>query len=497
MRATTAPALWAQLSADRAPVLVKAERYAALTIPTLLLPEGQSSDKQEVPHDFQSLGAQAVNHLTNKLMLAMFSPSRPAMRLELTGKTAKEAQANGLDSGPALAIMERQAALQLDKKALRPQLYKVFRHLIVTGNMLQLRENEAIRVFSLRAYCVKRTITGKIHTLVVKENICADELEKDVREAAGIKADDEKKVDFYRLVRLQEDGRWEETKWVDDVKLGDDFTSLYTEATMPWDALCWSRADDSNYGVGHVEEYAGDFEALSVICESLVDGVVVGTEVRWLVSPTGVTQLHDVKDSKNGDVLAGRPEDLGPVNPNIRDALEIALKVEQHWEQRIARAFLLQSAVTRQAERVTAEEIRITAMELETALGGVYSFLSVELQLPLSRWLLDLAGYPLKGADIEVTIITGLEALSRGGDLMNLMQAFDVLGKVAQLPPMLQARIKFEKLATDVGAGFQVDLKPYLMNDDEFAKAQADSAAARASETVATEAGVSAVQAPA
>ncbi|WP_416142518.1 portal protein [Escherichia coli] len=46
------------------------------------------------------------------------------------------------------------------------------------------------------------------------------------------------------------------------------------------------------------------------------------------------------------------------------------------------------SAVQRTGERVTAEEIRYVASELEDTLGGVYSILSQELQLPLVRVLL-------------------------------------------------------------------------------------------------------------
>lgn len=52
-------------------------------------------------------------------------------------------------------------------------------------------------------------------------------------------------------------------------------------------------------------------------------------------------------------------------------------------------AFLLNSAVQRQGERVTAEEIRYVAGELEDTLGGVYSILAQELQLPLAKRLLN------------------------------------------------------------------------------------------------------------
>jgi hypothetical protein len=494
MYPTTAAGIWAQLMGERSNVLSKAERYAALTIPSLLMPDGTTSDKEENTHDMQSVGAQAVNHLTNKVMLAMFAPSRPAMRLELGKKTKADAANAQIDPTNSLSTIEREASQQLDKRALRPALYRTIRLLIVTGNALQLRENESMRVFSIRSYCVKRTVDGRVHTLIVKEDVCADELDTELREAAGIPQEREHKVAYYRLVQLQPDGRYTETQWIDQKDLGEKFKSVYTADNSPWDALCWSRSDDANYGVGQVEEYAGDFEALSALCESIIDGAIVGTEVRWLVSPAGITQVDDLKNSRNGDALNGRPEDVNAINAQIDKALDIALKVSQHWEQRVARGFLLLSALTRNAERVTAEEIRMTAMELETALGGVYSFLAHALQLPLFRWLCKLAGHDLAGTDIDLVIVTGLAALSRTGDIENLAQAFEVLGKLAAMPEPLLMRLKFDKLATDVGAGFNVDMSPYLMSDKEFAQAQANAATARAAEATVTAAGESAAQ---
>jgi hypothetical protein len=124
----------------------------------------------------------------------------------------------------------------------------------------------------------------------------------------------------------------------------------------------------------------------------------------------------------------------------------------------------------------------------------VYSFLAHALQLPLFRWLCKLAGHDLTKTDIELVVVTGLAALSRTGDLENLAQAFDLLGKLATLPEPLLARMKFDKLATDVGAGFNVDMTPYLMNDQEFSTAQAHAAVGRAAEATVTAAGESAAQ---
>ena len=79
----------------------------------------------------------------------------------------------------------------------------------------------------------------------------------------------------------------------------------------------------------------------------------------------------------------------------------------------------------RNAERVTAEEIRMLGQELESALGGLYSLLSTELQLPMVTRLMDVMGkkktLPKLPKDIvKPVIITGVEALGRGNDLQKL-----------------------------------------------------------------------------
>ena len=86
---------------------------------------------------------------------------------------------------------------------------------------------------------------------------------------------------------------------------------------------------------------------------------------------------------------------------------------------------MLNSAVQRNAERVTAEEVRFMAQELETSLGGVYSILSQELQLPLIKILIfrmekqgRMPVFPKNV--IKPQIITGMEALGRGQDLNKL-----------------------------------------------------------------------------
>jgi hypothetical protein len=217
-----------------------------------------------------------------------------------------------------------------------------------------------------------------------------------------------------------------------------------------------------------VEEYCGDLEAMSVLSESVVDGAVLGSEYRWLVNPTGVTSADDLNKSRNGDALPGVPADIGPTQGGNPQAIEVANRVLEKFERRVAQGFLLMSGVTRDAERVTAEEVRQTAMELETSFGGVYSTLAQLIQKPIALWLLQKTGRSIAGTDLQVAVITGLDALSRNGDLENLRAALADLANTMNVPPQLQARLKWDPLVAFVGDGRGVDLRPFVMSEKEY-----------------------------
>ena len=88
-------------------------------------------------------------------------------------------------------------------------------------------------------------------------------------------------------------------------------------------------------------------------------------------------------------------------------------------ERRILEAFLVMNI--RNAERVTAEEVRLTQLELEKSLGGLFSLLTVEFLVPyLNRTLLILQRsnqIPRLPKDIvRPKIVAGINSLGRGQD---------------------------------------------------------------------------------
>ena len=88
-------------------------------------------------------------------------------------------------------------------------------------------------------------------------------------------------------------------------------------------------------------------------------------------------------------------------------------------EKRLSEAFLI--LTVRQSERTTAEEVRMTQMELEQQLGGLFSLLTVDFLVPyLNRKLsvFQRSGQipRLPKEMVKPTIVAGVNALGRGQD---------------------------------------------------------------------------------
>ena len=108
---------------DRSEVLARAETYSGWTIPNLF-PDEHVTDADEMQGDYQSTGARAVNHLANKIMLALFQPSRPFFKMSLS-KDQKEELTGDLSEAKideALSLTERDAMRELDKMNARTVL---------------------------------------------------------------------------------------------------------------------------------------------------------------------------------------------------------------------------------------------------------------------------------------------------------------------------------------------------------------------------------------
>lgn len=494
MQSRNARGEFTRLNGLRSALKTRLERYAAYTLPRLMLPGGQDEINSEISHDFQAVGAQGTNHLCNRLMLTMFAPSRPFMRLTMTAKDIAELGIPPEEVEATLAEGEQNAVREMDNvPGFRADLFTVMQNLVVLGNVaLHLPKKGEPTVYALDDYVIRRTPSGKVKHAIVRETVKFDELEDKVRESFlkvnKTKRQPDSEVTVYHSIERIK-GKLIETTWVDDTELPEsDFKGEYTDADCPWHFLVWNLSPRAHYGTGLVEDYAGDFAALSALSKAQVDGAILASEFRWLANPTGQTRPEEFESSENGAVLAGVEGDLSLVNNSKPGDLQVVRAIGEDYIRRIGQGFLLNSAMTRDAERVTAEEIRQQAQELETGLGGVYTRLASTLQRAVAMWLLHKVDIQVKGTKINVQIVTGLDALSRNGDLAALRAA---LNDIALLEPLTQSAVgqelNFRAIINAILAGHGVPGSKYLASAEEKQARQAQ-ANAQAAAQAGTEA---------
>lgn len=492
---------WTRLEGLRRSLIHRCEKYAAFTLPRLCTEIGYNQFNDELGHDWQSVGAQSVNHVVNKMVLALFAPSRPFFRLEADAAWKQQAIAAGISEAiidESLSKAERDAIKEMDRRGtVRPKLYQAIANLVVLGNVLLYlpkKEDDELRVFGIKSYVVRRTGTGKVKTVIIKECLAYDELEPDVQgyvKQAGGRFNEDAKVDFFKWIERQADGKYRCSQWVNQTRLPAEYDGYWPEDKLPYRVLTWQLADENDYGTGLVEDYSGDFAALSALSESQIKGAILASEFRWLVNPGGMTKPEDLEESENGAALPGMEGDVTLVANSKPGDLRVVQEIAGDYIQRIGRGFLLGSAVTRQAERVTAEEIRLQAQELETSFGGTYSRIAVDMQAPIADWLLSAVKLDLSKTKLKRSIITGLDALSRSGDLDALRAALNDIGAIGQLPPELLATLKLDEINTTIFNGHGLSAGKFAKTAGEI-QAQNEAAQAQQAQQQAQQAGTEA-----
>ena len=213
-------------------------------------------------------------------------------------------------------------------------------------------------------------------------------------------------------------GNWRWHQEVDDMILAGSQSTAPKNAS-PWLVLRFNTVDGEDYGRGRVEEFIGDLRSLDGLSQALVEGASVASKVVFLVSPSATTKPGTLAKAGNGAIIQGRPEDVGVVQVGKTADFATAAQLAAQIEKRILEAFLVMNV--RNAERVTAEEVRLTQLELEQSLGGLFSLLTVEFLIPyLNRTLLILQRsnqIPRLPKDVvRPKIVAGINSLGRGQD---------------------------------------------------------------------------------
>ena len=472
----TAQGRYKQCESLREPFLERARDSAKLTLPTLI-PPSNSTGTTKYSTPYQGVGSRGTNNLASKLLLSLIPPSSPFFRLKMDDFVIKDLEQEG-DEGlktsieEGLSQIERAILTDIETNADRVAIFEALKHLIVAGNVLLFVGEEGTRVFPLSRYIVKRDPNGNILEILTLETIAPNVLPEVIQQAVkDTMRDDEKSCDLYTHVYRQKDKFviYQEVKGLEVPKS----RGTYPIDSSPYIPLRFNRVDGEDYGRSYVEEFYGDLKSLEGLTRAIVEGSAAASKVLFMVAPNGTTRARKLGESPNGAIIEGNAADVSTLQVNKFADFNIAYQTMGRIEGRLQHAFLMNASIQRDAERVTAQEIKFMAQDLEKAIGGIYSILSQEFQLPfITRKMAmmeknkKLPKLPKSG--VRPSIITGLEALGRGNDKTKLIEFLTTLNETLgaeAIAKYINVSDAVSRLATSEG----IDPKGLVRSEEELA----------------------------
>lgn len=469
----TAKTRYDALSSDRSQFLNTAQEATKLTLPQLVRGEEENyRGAKNLPTPWQSVGAKGVVTLASKLMLALLPPQTSFFKLQLDdsvleqGGFPPEARSE-LDL--SFAKIERTILDSIAASSDRVVVHQALKHLIVAGNVLIFMGKEGLKMYPLNRYVVERDGNGNVIEIVTRERVNHQLIENDVPPEILMKkaeesvvdettSPDKEECDIYTHVR-RENNRFVWHQEVYDYVIESSRGKSPVDVT-PWIPLRFNTVDGEVYGRGRVEEFLGDLKSLEALSQALVEGSAAAAKVVFTISPSSTTKPQTLANAGNGAIVQGRPDDIGVVQVGKTADFRTAFELASQLERRLSEAFLILNV--RNSERTTAEEVRMTQMELEQQLGGLFSLLTVEFLVPYLNRKMNVfqktGKIPRVPKDlVKPTIVAGINALGRGQDRESL-QAFLMTIAQSMGPEAIGTFINQEEVIKRLAAAQGIDV---------------------------------------
>lgn len=482
------------LESDKRFFIDTAKDCCKYTIPALLSYFEDNSRVYDIEYPYQCLGANGISNLASKLLTALTPSSLPFFKFMISDYGLIQERSQEIsDFRIIVDKMLSDYALQVTDLIKTSNdtsfLYEMWQLLLVSGNVLikDPDDNSNIRIYSLRDYCVRRDRAGTPVEIVLKENISPVVLPKEILEQIKVKLDmpsevqelpsdernEQKGYDIYTYCKREQES-WYIHQEVKGIIISGTEQKVPLDA-CPFIALRIFNGAGEDYSRSYVSNYLGDLKSLDGLSQASIEAAAMISKHILLVDPTGLTDKDDVAEALNGETIDGRPSDVSFLQAqkgyDLRTVSEEASKIEE----RLNRAFLVTNGMIRDAERVTREEIRAVAKEIEEALGGLYSTCSHSFQVPyLKRKLYKLRKMkllPPLDKNIKPVIVAGFEALGTNSEKDNLIEfmnyARDLTGG------NFGAVFKTNNLIKKVASIMSINLDGLIYTDEELEQQKA------------------------
>jgi hypothetical protein len=435
----TAKQRYDRLSSRRSQFLNSARQAADLTLPYLIREDELTSKTNlRLPQPWQSTGAKGVVTLASKLMLALLPPQTSFFKLQVNDINLPQELGPDIRSelDLSMAKIERTIMESIAESGDRVIVHQALKHLVVAGNALVFMSKDGLKLYPLNRYVVDRDGNGNVIEIVTKETVSKKLVKNFYPDLMkpGVVDDttmpDDECIIYTHVTR--DNNRWVWHQEMFDEVLPKSQGKAPIDAN-PWLVLRFNHVDGEVYGRGRVEEFLGDLKSLEALSQAIVEGSAAAAKVVFTVAPSSTTKPQTLAKAGNGAIIQGRPDDIGVVQVGKTADFQTAYQMIGSLTQRLNEAFLILNV--RDSERTTAEEVRMTQLELEQQLGGLFSLLTVEFLIPYLNRKLNVAQKTgeiprlPKGGVIRPTIVAGINALGRGQDRESLAQFLTVIAQ--------------------------------------------------------------------
>lgn len=431
---------YSELDGLRSTVIDRAKEAAELTIPYVFREITESENDALKTNVVQSFGAKLVNHLTGKFALSILPPSHTFFRLSPT-EEALQAITDGdaemkNEIEKILAIKEEGILRYINNSKFRSALYRALKTSMVTGDALiervEVEKQKTYIVHNMNKYVIKRDYSGNILRLVIKETKNYKAMPEDLKKTGEKESPDveTQDKDIYTHVWL-EDGKYKMNQEIDGEIVPGTERDLkgFNDAFI---SLRWNKLDGEDYGRGFIEDHIGTLRSLSKLLRVLNETSAIAAKVVYTVNPNGMTKLKDFHGAKHGGVISGRNEDIGVIQTNKGNDLQMTYSLINDYKKELSEAFLMVGASIRDSERTTKFEVQQITQELDASFGGQYTGIAEDVQVPLIKNAMSELGIKLD-KDIDVVITAGVEALGRSIELAKLNGMIQELMMLGQL----------------------------------------------------------------
>lgn len=414
----------------RKPFEDRAEDFAEVTIPALFRRSGSNGGDRLKDKYVQSLGAKLVKNLSSKITLTLVPPSASGFKLSPDLRSLQKLTGGNPD---LLAQVNQEMSAgtdlinkQIEAQDIRKHIFTLIDHQNVIGACIMEKvPYKGIKIHGLRSIVVSLDDVGDAYEMCVFEKLNKLPPELDVQV--------EEKKDEYELYTMcvrDENDVWTVYQELEGIIVGDIETYKGMECPFSYQGMIWNIGED--YHRPFVEDYYGSLNSYNVLSKVLTQGAIIASKSLLFVDERGGrTRKADVANSENGDVIDGRADDVTSLQLNKNFDFQTAMQTRAEYRQELEEAFLTKNSITRQAERVTAEEIREMAKELESSMAGVYATISNRITKQIVVWI--MAELKLKFKTISVDVITGLNALGLSNEIAKLDGFLTRLGQIGKI----------------------------------------------------------------